>query len=124
MTVPQIVAPKEIDFQVPAHADVTLEFQLTDEDGDVIAIGDDTVTFVVFRKRTDTVPLIEKENGPGEHSTPNDGRTVFVLQASDTDFVGKEELVRYEIWRTYEDDGFKTIPWFRGSILFAATRGV
>lgn len=120
---PEIIAPVHLDIQIPSKADYTLEFQLTDEDGDVVDIGTETVILTVYRKRTDTVPLLEMTNGPGDHSTPSQGKTAFEFVPSDSDWMEKEEeLALYELWRVYDGDT-KRFPWFRGGMLFGATRG-
>lgn len=130
MAGPTIVAPKHLDIELPAQADGDYTFQLTDEDGDEIDISEETVTLVVFRRRTDPVPLIEMTNEPGEHfdgegnASATTGETTFSLVPSDTDWMtGEEELVSYEVWRIYEG-GTKRFPWFEGGMLFSAVRGV
>lgn len=119
-----IIAPQHLDIIVPADSDYDLVWTLTDDDGTVVDISEDTVAMTVFRKRTDAEPLIEFANAPGEHTTPVSGITTFTFVPGDTAWLEKsEELVRYEVWRIF-DSGTKRLMWFEGFILFTNTRGV
>lgn len=123
MTEPVFALPVHLDILIAEPADWSLAFTLTDADGDVIDITNDTVTLVAYERRSGTVPLIEKANGPTEHTTPEEGVTTFALVPSDTGFVEtRQHILEYEVWRTY--DGGKQTPWFEGILVFKALRGL
>jgi hypothetical protein len=119
---PEVIAPTHLDVQVPAQSDYDLEFQLTDLDGVVVDISSDTITLVVYLRHTDVTPMIEMENGPGQHSVPTQGKTKFTFVPADSAWmIRSEELALYEVWRTY--DAGRRFPWIRGGMLFTRVRG-
>lgn len=118
-----VQTPTVIDFELAPHSDVTLEFQLTNAAGDPIDITLDRVELTVYESSCDGELLLEKQNDPGDHEDPTDGRTRFTLDAEDSAFVdGADAIVRYEVWRMVEVIGART-PWFRGVIYFHKLRG-
>jgi hypothetical protein len=71
--------------------DVSLTFTVKDENGDAVDITNDTIFFTVKAAKNataagsaDLTAIIKKDNGPGEHSDPTNGRTAFSLSHAET----------------------------------------
>lgn len=65
------------------ETDNQLEVTITDGDGRALAIGADTIDFVVKDQIGGSV-MFSKSNGPGDHSNPDLGQTIFDIEAADT----------------------------------------
>lgn len=71
-----------------------LEVVLTDGFRKAIAINNDTVEFIVKDEPGGT-SIFTKSNGPGEHSDPGQGETVFEIDETDT---ASADETRYTYW--------------------------
>ncbi len=74
--------------------DASLRFTITDEDGDAVNITTSTIFFTVKTTASSTAAgsldsgaLIQKINGPGDHTDPTAGITTFILTHADTAIV-------------------------------------
>ncbi|MHC4867836.1 MAG: hypothetical protein ACYTEX_27510, partial [Planctomycetota bacterium] len=77
------IRPDCVKIELVWGTDNELEVSLTDGDGRAIAINNDTVTWTV-KDAVGGTTVIAKSNGPGGHSDPANGKTVFVIAAADT----------------------------------------
>lgn len=81
--------------------DNRLEVTITDGDGRALAIGADTIALLV-KDEPGGSTMISKSNGPGEHSAPDLGQTIFDIDAADTSAASESASTYwvYEISRT------------------------
>jgi hypothetical protein len=81
--------------------DNQLEITITDGDGRALAIGADTIDFVVKDQPGGSI-MFSKSNGPGDHSNPDLGQTIFNIDAADTSAASATAVTYwvYEISRT------------------------
>jgi hypothetical protein len=77
------IEPACVNVALVWGTDNELEVSITDGDGKAIAINNDTITFTVKDEPGGTT-VIAKSNGPGSHSDPANGKTVFAIAAADT----------------------------------------
>ena len=89
--------------------DATFTFTINDSDGDPVDITDDTIFFTVktvvnttAAGSLDSTAVIQKINGPGDHSDPTIGKTTFSLTHADTAILPK--IYYYDVqWVTAAD---------------------
>jgi hypothetical protein len=81
--------------------DNQLEVVITDGDGKAFAINSDTIDFTVKDEPGGSV-VFTKQNGPGDHSNPGLGETIFNIDAADTASASSSSLTYwvYEVRRT------------------------
>lgn len=95
------IEPVQFCLAMVRGTDNQLEVTITDGDGRALAIGADTIDFVVKDQVGGSV-MFSKSNGPGDHSNPDLGQTIFDIDAADT--VGASATATtywvYEISRT------------------------
>lgn len=77
------IEPTCVNVALVWGTDNELEVTITDGDGRAIAINNDTITFTV-KDAVGGTTVIAKSNGPGSHSDPGNGKTVFAIDAADT----------------------------------------
>lgn len=77
------VEPTCVDLSIVWGTDNQLEVTITDGDGRAVVITTDTIALTV-KEETGGATVFSKSNGPGEHSAPALGRTVFAIDAADT----------------------------------------
>ena len=77
------VEPRCFDLSIVWGTDNQLEATITDGDGKAIAINNDTVAFTV-KEAVGGAAVFVKYNGPGAHSVPGLGQTIFNIDAADT----------------------------------------
>jgi hypothetical protein len=77
------------------------EVVLTDGFGKAVAINNDTVEFIVKDDPGGSV-VFSKSNGPGEHSDPGQGETIFEIDETDTASASETAYTYwvYEVRRT------------------------
>jgi predicted secreted protein len=78
-----LIEPACVNISLIWGTDNELEVTITDGDGKAIAINNDTITLTV-KDAVGGTTVIAKSNGPGAHSDPGNGKTVFVIAAADT----------------------------------------
>lgn len=95
------IDPVCYDLGVVWGTDNQLEVTLTDGDGKAVAINNDTVDFTVKDDLGGSV-VFTKSNGPGDHSAPGLGQTIFDVDAADTATAGATTTTYwvYEVRRT------------------------
>lgn len=76
------VAPDCSDIILPYGTDNELVAIVKDGDGKAIPITTDTITMTVKDGRGGTL-IFTKSNGPGSHSDPAQGETIFDVSSSD-----------------------------------------
>jgi len=77
------VEPQCFDLSLVWGTDNELEATITDGDGKAIAINNDTISLTV-NESVGGAAVFVKTNGPGQHSEPGQGQTVFEIDAADT----------------------------------------
>lgn len=77
------VQPACVGLSLVRGTDNQLEVTITDGDGKAIAINNDTVTMTV-KEELGGALVWTKSNGPGAHSDPGLGQTIFEIDAADT----------------------------------------
>lgn len=77
------IQPDCINLTIQRETDNQLEVVITDGDGKAIAINNDTITMTVKDEPGGSV-VFTKSNGPGSHSNPGLGQTIFTIAAADT----------------------------------------
>jgi hypothetical protein len=97
------LTPEIINIDVVQKTDATIEFQLTDGAGAAVDISNDDVKFTARTEFGGTATIATKTNGVGQHSTPGDGKTVFILTKANLTTVtpGDEVLWVYEVRRKF-----------------------
>lgn len=77
------IVPDCYDLSIVWGTDNQLEVIITDGDGKAIAINNDTISLTV-KEELGGALVWTKSNGPGAHSDPGQGRTIFTIDAADT----------------------------------------
>lgn len=78
-----VVAPDCNNIYMPYGTDNELQAIIKDGDGKAVPITSDTVTLTVKDSRGGAV-VFTKSNGPGSHSDPAQGETIFPITPADT----------------------------------------
>lgn len=124
---PQYVdlTPEVINIDVQQGTDNPLEFQLTDNDGAAVDITSDAVKFTAKDFYGGEVTIATKTNSTGEHSTPSDGKTVFVLTKTDLTTLTPDSQVSwyYEVRRVFSGSGYEVI-YIQGVLNLMASVGL
>lgn len=109
------VAPEAALLEVLAGTDVTIEAEILD-DGVASDISADTVEFTAKdAPGGEVVKIATKANGPGDHSTPEEGKTRFTLTAAELALTDptESETWWFEVRRTREDGSVIVHAWGR-----------
>lgn len=77
------IQPTCLNLSIVSGTDNQLEVTITDGDGKAIAINNDTIDFTV-KEWLGGALVWTKSNGPGAHSDPGLGQTIFNIAAADT----------------------------------------
>lgn len=77
------IQPVCINLSIVWGTDNQLEVTITDGDGKAVAINNDTIAMTV-REEIGGALVWTKSNGPGSHSDPGLGQTIFEIDAADT----------------------------------------
>ena len=77
------IEPDCLNLSLVKGTDNELEITITDGDGKAVAITADTITMTVKDEPGGSTVFL-KSNGPGAHSAPALGQTIFVIDAADT----------------------------------------
>ena len=95
------IEPVCFNLSMVRETDNELEITITDGDGKALPIGVDTIDFVTKDEPGGAV-IFAKSNGPGDHSAPDLGQTIFVIDKADTVAASSSAATYwvYEISRT------------------------
>lgn len=77
------IQPGCVNLSIVWGTDNQLEFTITDGDGKAVAITNDTIAMTV-KEELGGALIWTKSNGPGQHSAPALGQTIFEIDAADT----------------------------------------
>jgi hypothetical protein len=95
------IEPACLNLSMMRETDNEIEITITDGDGKAIAIGADTIDFTVKDELGGSV-IFTKQNGPGGHSDPDLGQTIFTIAKADTSTASETTTTywTYEVRRT------------------------
>ncbi len=77
------IEPTCLILSIVRGTDNQLEVSITDGDGKAVVITNDTITLTVKDEAGGSTVFV-KSNGPGGHSAPALGQTIFNIDAADT----------------------------------------
>lgn len=77
------IQPTCLNLSIVWGTDNQLEVTITDGDGKAVVITNDTITMTVKEELGGALVWL-KSNGPGGHSSPDLGQTIFEIDAADT----------------------------------------
>lgn len=119
------LTPEIINLEVQQGTDVTITFQLSDDDGVAVAITDDTVKFTAKDGFGGEVTIETKSNGPGQHEDPVDGTTTFVLTKTDLTTLTPTDQVgwKYEVRRVFAIS-LREVIYIHGDLLLMPSVGI
>lgn len=105
------LTPANYTIELVQGVDSVIEFQIL-RGGLPVDITNDTIDFTARDGYGGTVTIATKQNLPGQHTDPTNGKTVFLLSRTDTRVVGSEGYdVRwvYEVRRIMASSGYQMV---------------
>lgn len=119
------LTPEIVNIELQQGADYVIEFQLTDNLGAGVDLTNDEVKFTAKSDFAGTVTIATKTNGPGQHSTPADGKTKFTLTKADLTTLTPADAVvwKYEVRRVFAGSGLEVI-YIHGDLLLMPSVGL
>ncbi|NIQ91000.1 MAG: hypothetical protein GWM98_04620 [Nitrospinaceae bacterium] len=118
------IVPSEICVEIIRGNYTPFEFHILDESGDPVNISADAVRLRIWDEPGGTLK-IEKENGPGEHLDPTNGRTKIYIEADDiSDPQGSDRLYWvYEVRRLIGESETETKVHISGQFIVEPAPG-
>lgn len=105
------LVPTEIDIDLDQGSDKPIEFQIS-KGGQAVNITNDTIYFTARDFYFGNVTIPTKANGPGQHSDPENGKTMFVLERDEVISEGNEAYTAtwyYEVRRLDASTGLEMV---------------
>lgn len=119
------LTPEIINLEVQQGTDVTIEFQLTDNAGVAVDISLDSVKLTAKDGFGGTTTIATKTNGPGQHSTPAQGKSLFVLTKAELTTLTPDSEVgwKYEVRRVFSGT-LREVIYIHGDLLLMPSVGL
>jgi hypothetical protein len=119
------LTPEIINIELQQGTDNTITFQLTDAAGTGVDITLDSVKFTAKDELAGDVAIATKSNAAGQHTTPLDGETTFVLTKSDLTTATPQDQVtwKYEIRRVFAGN-LREVIYIMGDLILQPSVGL
>ncbi len=124
---PQTVdlTPEIVHLDVQQGTDNAIEFQLTNNLGAAVDLTSENVKFTARDDFAGAITIATKTNGPGQHSDPANGKTIFVLTKTDLDTLTPDSQVtwKYEVRRVFAVTNYEVI-YIHGNLILEPSVGL